>query len=72
MPTPVSDTAILTCGPGVTGNVMAAVVRIEFGVVDFDGQTAAVVHGIARVDREVHHHLLQLGGIGADRGRDPA
>ena len=39
--------------------------RIELYVGCFDGQLPAVGHRVARVDRQVHDHLLELVGIGA-------
>ena len=36
--------------------------------VHFDGQCAALRHGIARVEHEIEHHLLELTAIGEDPG----
>ena len=36
-----------------------------------DRERAAVGHRVARVDGEVHHHLLELARVGADRARGP-
>ena len=44
----------------------ARVVVVQIDVRGLDGQLAAVRHGVARVDREVHEDLLDLPGIGLD------
>jgi hypothetical protein len=47
---------------------------VELDVGGLDGQPAAVGHGVAGVDHQVHQHLLELAGIGVDPaevGRGP-
>ena len=39
---------------------------VEVDIGGFDRQLAAVRHRIAGIDREIHDHLLELIGIGAD------
>jgi hypothetical protein len=54
-------------GPRLQSGVAAAVLRGELDVARFDGQTAAGGHGVARIDAQVHEHLLNLRGVGAHR-----
>ncbi len=41
--------------------------RVELDVARLDRQASALRHRVARVDREVHDHLLELAGIRHDR-----
>ena len=43
--------------------------RVDVG--GLDRQVAAVGHGIAGIDRQVHDDLLDLAGIGLDRADGP-
>ena len=43
---------------------LAAYVVVELDVARLDGELAAARHRVARVDDEVHDHLLELAGIG--------
>ena len=43
--------------------VLARVVLVELDVLGLDRQHAAVRHGVARVDHQVHQHLLELRRI---------
>ena len=46
---------------------MARGVRlVELDVGGLDGELAAVGHGVAGVDRQVHQHLLDLARVGVD------
>src|SRR5262249_52973527 len=38
-------------------------VYIQFNVGGFNGLAAAIGHGIARVDSQVHHHLFELAAV---------
>ena len=53
-------------GSGCDDRTQVAVVAIELGVRSLDQQAAAVGHGVARVDREIHDDLFDLAGIGAN------
>ena len=44
--------------------MFAALLFAEHNIGGRDGQLAADGHGIARVDRQVHDHLLGLSGVG--------
>ena len=66
IPWPVSDTASMTYGPGDDGDVAGGIVRVELDVRRLDRQLAAVRHGVARVDRQVHEDLLHLHRVGPD------
>ncbi len=46
--------------------VFHLVVVIHLDVRRLDGQLAAIGHGVARIDREVHQKLLDLSGVGLD------
>ena len=67
MPVPVSATSSSTYSPGLKpcsrnfwlSAVVTLAVRID--------ELAAVRHGVARVDGEVHDHLLELVQVGLDR-----
>ena len=48
------------------GVVLRRVAAVELDVARLDRELAARGHGVARVDREVHDHLLQLTGVGPD------
>ncbi len=51
-------------GARVNDGVLRGVIAIELHVGSFDGQAAAVGHGVARVDYEVQGDLLDLAGVG--------
>src|SRR2546423_7609545 len=44
----------------------ARIGEVEFDVRGCDGELAAIGHGIAGVDGEVHEHLLDLAGVSFD------
>ena len=52
-------------GPGVRS--LSKVGLVELNVTGLDDQLAALGHGVAGVDRQVHDHLLHLAGVGLDR-----
>ena len=64
MPVPVSLTASITYWPGVDFAVERGIGVVEKGIGDFQGQLAAVRHGVARVDGEIEDGVLDLVGIG--------
>ena len=39
----------------------------HLGIAGLKDELAALGHGIARVDRQIHHHLFDLAGIGFHR-----
>jgi len=39
---------------------------VELHIGGFDGERAALGHGVACVDSQFHQHLLKLAGVGAD------
>jgi hypothetical protein len=49
--------------------VLTAVSLIEVTVGRLDGELAAVRHGVARVEGEIEHGVLQLIGINVDEPR---
>ena len=51
---------------GLGARMFAAVELVELAIACFDLQLAAVGHGVARVDGEVHDDLLDLALIGFD------
>ena len=51
-------------GPDRGGAVAEFCLVINQDIGGGDGELAAARHGIARVDGEVHDHLLELAGIG--------
>ena len=53
MPTPLSVTADQHVLAGLDAGVLPAIFVVEIGVAGFDGQLAAVRHGVARVEREI-------------------
>ena len=53
-------------GPGHGPEVRLRVGLIEVDIGGFDRQRAALRHRIAGIHREIHDHLLELIGIGAD------
>ena len=67
MPEPVSLTASSTYGPGCTSGWSLSVLLVEVDVGGRDGQLAALGHGVAGVDRQVHDDLLDLAGVGLDQ-----
>ena len=52
--------------PAADLHVLARIVLVQFVIGRFDQQLAAVGHGVAGVDHEVHDHLFDLAGIGHD------
>ena len=67
MPVPVSrdlDQHIIG-GRHALGVVALAFLRRDIGGAHL--QPAAVGHGVARIDREIHDHLLELRNIDLDR-----
>ena len=73
MPLPVSETRTATYLPGGGAGNHARECGVErprwLGA---DAQEAAVWHGVARVDAEVHEHLVELRGIAIEAAGDPA
>ena len=49
---------------GFHGRMHAGIAVVERDVAGFDGELAALGHGISRVDREIHDDLPDLAGIG--------
>src|SRR5262249_31372299 len=69
--------ALFPCEPGVAhrehdvragrdAEVLARVALVELDVRGLDGERAAAGHRVARVDREVHDHLLDVAGVRLD------
>ena len=48
-------------------NVQTRVVLVEIEVFDLDAELAAVGHGVAGVDAEVHQHLMNLRRVAENR-----
>jgi len=61
MPAPVSATAHVVARSGF-GRVRREPGRVQMNVTQADAQRAALRHGVAGVDAEIHEHLMQLGG----------
>ena len=64
--------------PGTDVSAVPQTRIVPFDVMGFDDQLAAVRHGVARIDRQVEDHLLDLTRIDLDRielriedGREP-
>ena len=66
MPSPVSLTAEHHVVPGVQPIVGRRVLLVDVDVRGLDRQLAAVRHRVARVDDQVHEHLLDLARVGLD------
>jgi len=66
MPLPVSLTANITYGPGLTSAWVRAYPSSSCTLWGYKGQFAAMGHGIASVSRQIHQHVLDLTGIGFD------
>jgi hypothetical protein len=66
MPTPVSETASSTCGPGAPSPCVRPAL-VELDVRGLDRQRAAVGHRVAGVGGEVEDHALDLRAVGLDR-----
>ena len=49
--------------------MLAGVGFVQFHVGGFEGELAAVRHGVAGIEGEVHDDLLDLPGIGFDRAQ---
>lgn len=58
--------------PGDGGRRVAGGRAVEAGIGGLDGQHAAVGHGVARVDDQVHQHLPHMAGVGLDASGFPA
>ena len=73
MPQPVSVTASCTYDPGFTATWQRRVLLVDLHVGGLDRELAALGHGVAGVDHEVHEHLLDLTRVGqgqAEVGRE--
>ena len=66
IPVPVSRHGEHHVGAGRDVVVGAGVLVVELDVRGLDGQLAALRHGVARVDGEVHDDLLDLARVGLD------
>ena len=66
IPTPVSLIDSMTYSPANSGLMDARKVFVQRDVGGFDGELAALRHGVASVDRQVHDDLVDLARIGAD------
>src|SRR5579862_4283000 len=53
---------------GARERLVSTVFRVEDDKRGLDEQGATFGHGVASVDAEIHQHLLDLGGVGADQG----
>ena len=72
MPVPVSRHREHHVGTRRHREVRRRVVLVELDVGGLDRQRAAVRHGVARVDREVHDDLLDLPAVGLHAAPAPA
>ena len=71
-PMPLSSTHSRAYGPGRASAWVRQKLSSDLDHVRGDLQPAAAGHGVARVDREVDEHLLQLRRIGQHRARPVA
>src|SRR6185312_4528599 len=51
---------------GDYANMRGVVLFIERGIRSFDGERAALFHGVASVDGKVHQDLVDLSGVGGN------
>ena len=69
---PVSVTLSSTYWPGRDVAEVRGVLLVEIGVCGLDRQAAAVRHGVARIDGQVDHGVLELVGVRERRPKPPA
>ena len=66
MPMPVSVTASKTYWPAANAAMGGGIAIVEMGVLRLDRQLSAIRHRVARIDREIQDHVLELIGVGVD------